>query len=173
MSILFFFAFLFSRYFWGFYACVTVLFLVAVISLPPLFFFYVVFYSLYRCIGTIFNASKFSSSFSCHMQSLCVIPGMPKASSLVFLFFGPFVEILPGSTLRMVLSILRVGQSRYLSLSWDFCYVVWVRVIFSFSWGILFLFFSFITICLIVSTFNILKYLSVFVSPSVFFFLIW
>ena len=33
------------------------------------------------------------------------------------------------------------GQPRYLSLKWDFSYVVWFRVVFSFSWGILFHFF--------------------------------
>ena len=44
-------------------------------------------------------------------------------SPLVFLFCGPFVEVLLSSTLRMVLSILRRGQPGRLSLWWDF-YVV-------------------------------------------------
>ena len=62
----------------------------------------------------------------------------PYASSWVFLFSAPVVEILPSSTLRLVLSILRGGKPRFLSLWWDFCYIVWFRWVFSFSWGILF-----------------------------------
>ena len=50
---------------------------------------------------------------------------------------GLFVEVLPSSTLRMVSSILRMGQPRCLSLWWVFCYVVWFPVVFLFSWGIL------------------------------------
>ena len=55
-------------------------------------------------------------------------------SSLVFLFFGSFVVILPSSTLRIVPNIL----GRYLSLWWDFCYIFWFQIVFSYSWGILF-----------------------------------
>ena len=40
----------------------------------------------------------------------------------------------------MVPSILRGGEPRYLSLRWDFCYVVWFQeVVFSFSWSFFFL----------------------------------
>ena len=48
------------------------------------------------------------------------------ASKWVFLFSGPFVEVL-SSSLRMVLSILQGVQPRYLSLWWDFYYVVWFQ----------------------------------------------
>ena len=41
----------------------------------------------------------------------------------------------------MVPSIYWEWQPRCLSLWWDFCNVVWFRVVFSFSWGILFYFF--------------------------------
>ena len=41
----------------------------------------------------------------------------------------------------MVPSILRGGQPMYLSLWWNFCYVVWFRVVFSFTCWILFFFF--------------------------------
>ena len=58
--------------------------------------------------------------------------------SWVFLFFGPFVGINLWSTLRIVPCILRGGHPRCLSLWLDFCYVVWFKVVFSFSWGILF-----------------------------------
>ena len=48
-------------------------------------------------------------------------------ASWVFLFSGPLVEVFLSSTLRMV---LLGGQSRCLSLWWDFSYVVWFRVFF-------------------------------------------
>ena len=41
----------------------------------------------------------------------------------------------------MVPRILRVGHTRYLSLWWDFCYVIWFRAAFSFSWDTLFKFY--------------------------------
>ena len=45
----------------------------------------------------------------------------PYASSWVY--YGPFVEVLPSSTLRVVPSIL---QGRQLSLWWGFCCIVWL-----------------------------------------------
>ena len=45
------------------------------------------------------------------------------------------------STLRIVPSILLGGQPWRLSLCWDFYYAVWFRVVFSFTWDILFFFF--------------------------------
>ena len=77
-----------------------------------------------------------------------------------------FFEVLFWSPSGMVLVILRRGQPRYLSLWWDFCYIVWFREVFSFSCGILF-FFSFISTCLMVSASSISKYLLVAFSPSV------
>ena len=68
---------------------------------------------------------------------------LPYASSWVFLFSCPFVGVLLWSTLRMVPSILQGGQLRYLSLWWDFCYVVGFQVVSSFCWGILFFFLLF------------------------------
>ena len=51
---------------------------------------------------------------------------------------GPHVDALLSSTSRMVPTFLRRAQTRHLSLWWDFCYVVWFRVVFSLSWDILF-----------------------------------
>ena len=77
------------------------------------------------------------------------------ASLSLFLFSGPFDEVLPSSTSRFIPSILQWGQLLY--FWWDFCYIVWVRVIFSSSWDTL-LNFSFISSCLMVSASNIPKY---------------
>ena len=65
----------------------------------------------------------------------------PYTSSWDFLCSGPFVEVLPSFNLRMVSSILRGGQPRCLILWWDFCYIVYFRIVFSFSWDTLFNFF--------------------------------
>ena len=79
----------------------------------------------------------------------------PYTSSWIF-FFCIFVEVLILYILRMVPSILRGEQPKYLSLWWDFFYIVWLSVVFSFSWDILF---SFIFAYLMVSASNIPKYL--------------
>ena len=63
------------------------------------------------------------------------------ASSLVFLFSGSCVEVLPSPTSRMVLSILQRGQFRCLSFWWDFCNVVLFWIVFSFSSATLLKFF--------------------------------
>ena len=74
------------------------------------------------------------------------------ASSGVFLFSSTFVEILSLTSLRMVPCILKDWLPRCGSLRCDFCHVVWLQVILSFSWNILKLF-SFISACLMVSTY--------------------
>ena len=61
--------------------------------------------------------------------------------SFFFFVSGPFIRVLLWSTLGMIPSIYWGGQPRYLSLWWDFCYVLWFRKVFSFSWGILYYFF--------------------------------
>ena len=81
------------------------------------------------------------------------------ALSWVFWFSGQFVDLLPSSTFKMFPSILQWGQPMCFSLWWDFCYIVQFRIVFSFSWDILFWFVSFISACLIVSASNIPKYL--------------
>ena len=81
--------------------------------------------------------------FLTHIVCLYLWGVRPYASSWVFLFFGSFVEVLPSTTLRMVPSILRGWQPRCLSIWWDFCSIVWLRVIFSFSRDILFIIFFF------------------------------
>ena len=131
--------FLFSGYFVLLMLVLSVLFLVDVISLPLRFFML----PSSRCIDASMLywmlASPLSPSFL-DSYSL-IISRRPYASSWVFLYSGPFVEVLLWSTLRIVRSILRRGQPRYLSLWWDFCHVFWFRVVFSFSWGILFFIF--------------------------------
>ena len=62
----------------------------------------------------------------------------PHAWSLVCLFSGQFLEVLPSFTSEMTPRILQELQPRRLSFSWDFCYKVWFRVVFSFSWDNLF-----------------------------------
>ena len=71
---------------------------------------------------------------------------------------------------KMVPSILRWGQPRYLSLLLCSCNIVLFQIDFSFSWGT-FNFFSFISTSLMASAFNIPKYLYVSFSPSVLIFL--
>ena len=50
----------------------------------------------------------------------------PRTSQWVFLFSHLFVEVLLPLTLRKVPSILRVWQSRRLSLWWELCYIVFL-----------------------------------------------
>ena len=159
--------FLFSGYFCSVDACV-----VCIVSdgcnQSSSSLVYVIFESLYQCIDAIKNDGDSFFFFLTYIVCPCCLWHVrPYASSWVFLFSGPFVEFLLWSILRIVPSILRVGQLRYLSLWWDFCYVLWFRVVFSFSWCILLISFSFLLVCLISSTFNISKYSYVSFSPSV------
>ena len=114
----------------------SVLFLFVVTCLPPRFFI------SFSCRFIDIILSDGDSSFFLDTYSLSTSSLGCKASCTVmvffFLFSGPFVEVLLWSTLRLVPGIL---QPRYSSLWWDFCYVVWSRVVFSFSWCIIFLFF--------------------------------
>ena len=67
--------------------------------------FNVVFESSYWCIDAIFNASVFSFSFFLwhKLPSLCHLSDVkPCVLSPAFLSSGPFVEVLPSSTSRMV-----------------------------------------------------------------------
>ena len=52
-------------------------------------------------------------------------------------------------------------QPSSLSFWWDFCNVIWFRVVFPFSWSIFFKKNSFISACLMVSVFNSPKYFQV------------
>ena len=131
MSIkLFFFLFLFPGYFGSVDTCVV---WIVSSGWNQSFFalFYVTFLS-YQCINAILNSGSPLPLFS---RLLHLWDVRPFASTWVFLFSGPFTEVLFSSTLRMVLSNLREGEPRYLSLWWDFCYVVWFRVVFSSSWA--------------------------------------
>ena len=117
----------------------SVLFLVTVISFPPCFFMD----SSGRCIDpstlssmlTSLLHTSFLNTYSLSISSLwckalCIIMG--------FLVLWSICWSSSLSILRIVLSILRVGQPRCLSLWWDLCSVVWFRVVFSFSWDSLF-----------------------------------
>ena len=103
--------------------------------------------------------------FLTHIVILHFLDIRPYSSSWVFLFSNPFIKVLLTSTLRIVPSILREGQSRYLSVWWKFCYVLWFRVVFRFP-GVFF-YFSFIYECLVMFASIIPKYLEVSFSPSV------
>ena len=102
---LFFFPFLFSSY-----CCFVDPCVICVVSGRCNSYFFALFYVIFklsnRCIDTIFNAGKFSSSFFswhcwvCH----CFLKDVKLyASSLVFLFSNPFVEVLPLSSLLLLL----------------------------------------------------------------------
>ena len=120
----------------------SALYLVAVINLPP-HFFIVQFLSMHQPCLECWEV-LFLILFLTHTLYLRYLGDVrPDASPWVFLFSCPFVRVLPWSILRMVPNILGGGQPRYLSFWWDFCYVVWFRVVFLFSWGILFFSFLF------------------------------
>ena len=91
--------------------------------------------------------------FLIHIVCLCHLwDERSYASSLVFQFSCPLVEVLPSSTSRMVPSILQGGQPKCLSLLWNLCCRPWFREAF--------LIFPFISACLMVSTSNTPKYFS-------------
>ena len=105
------------------YSCFPVIVVLLILELFLAFLcsFKVVFDSSYQYIDAIFNADESSSSFFFFFFFLTHIVGQLSnvrsyTSSLVFLFSGPFVEVLPSSTLRMVLRILQEGPPRCLSL---------------------------------------------------------
>ena len=80
--------------------------------------------------------------FLTHIVFLCHVWDVrPFELSLIFLFAGPFVEVLPSFTLRMVPNILQGGHFWCLYLLWDFCQIVCFRVDFLFSWDTHFLLF--------------------------------
>ena len=135
-SQLFFFPFRFSSYCWS--ADPWVVSDVSGHCNESIYAFYAVFETTYRCINTIFNV-LFLFLFLTHIVCLYHLENVwPYTKSLVFLFSGPFAEVLLLSTLRIFSSMLQGGQPTYLSFWWDFCYAVWFRIVFSFSWGILF-----------------------------------
>ena len=106
------------------------------------FFFNVVFKSSYRCMDTKACESFFFFLFMTHIVYLCHFSDIRLyAPSLVFLFSGPFMEVLPPFTLRIVSRISRGGEPWCLSRWWDFCYIVRFRVAFSLTRGTLFSFF--------------------------------
>ena len=119
----------------------SLLFMAVVISLPSGLFIY----SFRSWINSILNADKFSSFFFFDTCSQWTSSLRYKTLYIVISFFfsDPFVEILLSFILKMVPSILGGEQPRYLSLWWDFCYVVWFQTVFLFSWGHLFIFFFF------------------------------
>ena len=139
----------------------SVLFLVAVISLPPCFLWNIQVVFMHRCYLECWRAF-FLLLFLTHTVCQRHLWGVrPYALSLVFLFSDLIVEVLLSSILRMVPSILRKGQPWYLSLWWDFHYVVWFRVVFSFSWVIIFYFFfhRYVSWCPLPKFPNICKFL--------------
>ena len=130
---LFFFPFLFSSY-----CCSVGLCLICVVSgrcnLPFFVFSYVVFELFYWCIDAIFSVGESSSSFfSWHIQPMSSLGC--KTLSIVMSF------LVLWSILRMVPSSLQRRQLRSLLLGRVFCDIACFRVVFSFFWDILFLFF--------------------------------
>ena len=75
---------------------------------------------------------RFFDTYSLSISSL-------NCKALCFVIkFLVFSSIYPSYTSRMVPSVLWEGQSRYYSVWWGFCYIVWFRIVFSFSWRIIF-----------------------------------
>ena len=107
----------------------SMLFLVAVISLSLLFFMYPLSQSI--DISTLSSVlvcplpPSFLNTYNLSMSSLW-------CKALIFLC-GLLIDVLPLSTSRKVVSIFKGGQPRCLSLCWDLCYVVWFRVVLLFS----------------------------------------
>ena len=135
-----------------------------------LLLFYVVFKTFYRCIDAIFNAlsppflypySPSMSSQEC--KASCFVTGflvlLSTCWSSSFNYFMKDSEYLTRRTAEVFFPW------------WDFCYIAWFRFVFSFSCDTLFIFFSFISACLIVSACNIHKYLKFSFSASVLIFL--
>ena len=116
----------------------SVLFLVAVISLPPRFFYVIFSRCIYASTLSWMLAIPLSSSFLGTHNPLTSSLG---CNNLCIIISFLFVWSICSSTLKMVPIILRRGQPRYLFLWWDICYVVWFRVVFSFSRDVLFYFF--------------------------------
>ena len=103
-------------------------------------FFYVVFETLYGSVNGVFDAGKSSSSTFldtynlstsslgcndlCMVISFLVLWSICLSSSLVHLRKGP--------------EYLTRAQPKYLFLWWGFCWRVLSRVVFAFSWDILF-----------------------------------
>ena len=114
------------------------IFVVVVISLSSCIFML----SSSRCIDSSMLSWMLASHLSPFLDtySLCTSSLRYKALCIYgrFLLPGPFVGVLFCFILRIVPSILRGRQPRYLSLSWNFCYVVTFQIVFSFSWDILF-----------------------------------
>ena len=145
MSIhLFFFPFLFSGYFCSVGICVVCIDSSGCNQFSSALFC-VMFSLLHRCIDAIFSV-LFLLIFLTHTVCLRHLWDVrPYVSSLVFLFSRPFVEVLLSTDVRMVPSILRRGQLRYLSLCWDFLNVVFFRAVFLLKNS--FLIYSFIFAC--------------------------
>ena len=122
------------------YIHASVLFLVAVICLPLHCLLVVSMHRRYLECWRVLFLFLFLTHTVC-LHNLWDVK--PYASSGVFLSSCLFVEVFLLPTLRMFPSILQGGQPKYLFLRWNFFYVVWFRVVFSFSWGILFLKFFF------------------------------
>ena len=131
-----------------------VLFLVAVICLYSLFLCSLrVVLSMYRRYIQCWQILIFLL-FLTHRVCLYHLWDIkPNAPLWVFLFSSQFVKVISSCILRIVLSTLREGQPRYLSLLWNFCYAVSSRFLVHLRW------FFFFHLCLFIrSASNILKY---------------
>ena len=132
--------------------CFQIIIVLLILMLSILFLVNIICLSLlFLCILRVVM-SKYRRYFQClrilffllyltHIVSLCHLGDIrPYGWSLVFLFSGLFVDGLPLSTLRMAPGVLQGYQPKRLSPWWDFCYIVWFRVVFSYSWDIPFSF---------------------------------
>ena len=164
---------IFIQSFSNFYFLVLVVLLILVLFVlfqDLLISLYLIFLCSFQIIILIFQRYLqcqrilFLLLFSTHIDCLrhhCNI--RPYASSLVYLS-GLFVEVLPLSNSTMVLSISQHWQPRYLFCRWDFCYIVWFRVVFCSPKR---LFSSFISICLkfsFLSHFDVLSWEMLFIN---------
>ena len=109
------FYFCFQVVFIRFIRVLSILFLVAVMSLPPHFFIHLLFID--ASIVSRMLTTTLPLSFLTHLVCVYHLWDLrPHASSWIFLFSGPFVRVLLWPSLRMAPTILWGRQLKYLSL---------------------------------------------------------
>ena len=95
-----------------------------------------IFYSVNASVVCIVSGGCDLSTSLCNFQIVvsmhqCYVQYRWFLFDIILLFSGSFVEVVFWSALRIVSSIIQ----RFLSLWWDYCYIVCFRVVFLFSWS--------------------------------------
>ena len=120
-------------FFWLLFFCWFLLFELCLIAVITLYIFFlcglqVVVLRYQRCLQ---SWRVLCLLLMIKIVCLCYRWGVkPYASSLVFLFTGTFLEVLPSSTSKIVPRILQERQPRFLPIWWDFYFIVWKYFLF-------------------------------------------